>query len=53
MKRLKVTIRTEVDGSDCTDYVELPDEATEKEIEEECREAAMNMIEWYYEEIQN
>lgn len=51
MKRYKVTIITETVGSKCEDFFEMPDDATEKEIEAEASEVAFNLAEWHYEEV--
>ena len=53
MRKFKVTIETNLVGSECEDFIEVDDNATEKEIEEEAYQCAMNMCEWNYEEVEN
>ncbi len=51
MRRFKVYAETSKVGSEVFDFVEVDDDATDDDIEEECRDCAMNLIEWVYEEI--
>ena len=51
MRRFRVYAETPKVGSKVFDCVEVDDDATDKEIEKECRDCAMNLIEWGYKEI--
>ena len=51
MKKIKVSIKTLYTGSLCEDCIEVEDNLTDDEIEEIAKEAAFNMIEWWYDEI--
>lgn len=51
MRIFRVSIQTNVVGSKCEDMVELPHDVTDAEIEDACREAAFNWIEWSYKEV--
>ena len=51
VKRIKVVVKTEMEGSECEDFLEVAEDSTEELIEIEAKEVAMNMIEWWYEEI--
>lgn len=44
-------IGTDKLGSDCEFEFEVDDDATEKEIEAAAREAALEYVEWNYEEV--
>jgi hypothetical protein len=56
MKRIKVTIRTNKVGSECSDIMEFEDDdwnsMTDPEREEVCKDAAFNMMEWNFEEME-
>lgn len=49
MIRIKGTIRTNMVGSECEFEFEMPDNATDKEIEDAARDAAFEFVDWYYE----
>jgi len=52
-RKFRVSISTDVHGSECEDFIEISGSASEEEIEEEAKECAMNMVSWYYEEIKD
>lgn len=52
-KWYKVSISTNNIGSEVTDYFELPEQASEPEIEAEARQVAFNMLDWSYTEKSN
>ena len=51
IRKFKVRVKTDVSGSECEDEILVPDNASDEFIEQEAKEAAMNMIEWNYEEV--
>lgn len=51
MKKYKGIISTNVNGSECEFEFEVPDNATEEEVEEEAKDAAFNWINWEYHEV--
>jgi hypothetical protein len=53
MKRYIVYASTNKVGSECTDEIEVDDDATEEEIEEAARDVAFNMIEWGWKPADN
>lgn len=52
MKRIRVTVRTNISGSETSRVIEIDDNATDEEIQEVAEETKNEMIEWYYEEIE-
>lgn len=52
MKRIRVTVRTSIAGSETSRVIEFDDNATDKEIQESAEETKDEMIEWHYEEIE-
>lgn len=50
MRKFTGVIKTHKLGSECDFAFEVSDSATNKEIEQEAREAAFDNVEWYYEE---
>lgn len=52
--KIKITARTNANGSDCSEEFEIPDEEwtamSEEEKEEYCKEYLGNLIEWFFEE---
>lgn len=51
MRTFKVTLEYGINVDDKVDYIETEDDATDEEIEEECKDIAFNEISWSYEEI--
>lgn len=51
MKKIKVNIATNKVGSSCSRIIEVDDDATEQEIDEEAWETACDMIDFYWEEV--
>lgn len=51
MRKFKGCISTDKVGSDCEFEFEMDDDATDDEIEAECREMALDHVEWWYEEV--
>lgn len=51
MARYKVWIHTNKVGSECTDEIEIEDDATEKEVEEAAKDAAFNHLDWGFEKL--
>ena len=52
MKRIRVSVETNKVGSRCETVIEVEDTATEKQIEEDARDAMFNMIEWNFRELE-
>lgn len=52
MRRFKGSVSTSKVGSETDFYFEMPDDATELEIDEAAYEAALNYIYWNYEEVE-
>ena len=46
-RKFKGGVKTTKDGSLCEFEFEMPEDATEDEIEEAAREAAFNYVEWW------
>lgn len=53
MKKFKGQISTNIVGSECQFEFEMPDDATDKEIEETAKELAFDLIEWSYGEVED
>lgn len=51
MRKFKGCISTSVHSSECQFEFEMPDEATEEEIENAAKDAAYDYVDWYFEEI--
>lgn len=49
MQKIRVSIRTQKVGSECTDHFEIEDDATDDEIEDAAKEVIWNMAEWNWE----
>lgn len=52
MKRIKVTVMTNKIGSECSRYIEVEDDATEEEINQDAWECACDMIDFNWDEEQ-
>lgn len=52
MKRYTGTVSTDKIRSDCTFWFEMPEDATQEEIEEEAYSLAMGFVEWNYKEAE-
>ena len=50
MKQYVGNISTNKVGSDCEFEFEMPEDATEEEIEQEAFAAAMERVDWHYKE---
>lgn len=50
MKRIKVTVMTNKIGSECSRYIEVEDDATEEEINQDAWECACDMIDFNWDE---
>lgn len=50
MRKFIGEISTNKIGSECHFEFEVPDDATDEEIEEEARQAAFEKVEWHYNE---
>jgi hypothetical protein len=51
MNKYIAFVKTYMQGSVCEEEFEMPDNATEEEIEEAAREAAFNNVDWWWEKI--
>lgn len=51
MKQIKVHVATNKFGSDCERIIEVDDDATEDQINEEAWETACEMIDFYWKEV--
>lgn len=45
------TIKTDVQGSEVLFEFEVADDATQEQISEEAKQAALDWVEWFYEEV--
>jgi hypothetical protein len=52
MKKYRVWLNTGFAGVNNEDVIEIEDDATPEEIEEQCKDLAFNDIDWGYEEIE-
>lgn len=50
MRKFTGTIKTYVQGSEVEFEFEVPDDATQEQIEAEAREAAFDCVQWHFEE---
>ena len=50
MKRIRVWAETDINGSTVSATIEVPDDATPEQIEEEAEEAAAELYNWGWEE---
>ena len=53
MKKYRVWLNTGFAGVNNEDVIEIDDDATPEEIDEQCRDYAFNDIDWGYEEIED
>lgn len=51
MRTFTGTIKTDVDGSEVEFEFDVPDEATQEQIEEEAKQAAFDWVQWSYDEV--
>jgi hypothetical protein len=51
MQKIKVLVRTDKHGSECSDEFEIEADATDEEIEEAAKEVVWNMAEWHWERL--
>lgn len=51
MRRIKVGISMRLQGCEIEEEIEVEDDATEEDIEEQVREWAFGNVEWWHEEI--
>ena len=51
MRQFKGTIKTDVQGSEVEFDLEVEDDATQEQIEEEAKQAAFEYVHWHFEEV--
>jgi len=52
MKKYRVWLSTGYAGQIDEDVIEISDDATPEEIEEQCKDVAFQSIDWGYEEVE-
>lgn len=51
MRTFTGTIKTDVEGSEVEFDFEVPDDATQEQIEAEAKQAAFDFVQWSYDEV--
>jgi hypothetical protein len=51
MRTFQGTIKTDVQGSEVEFEFEVPDDATQEQIDEEAKQAAFDCVQWHFDEV--
>lgn len=52
MKKYRIWLEPNVAGVTHEDYINIPEDASEKEIDEICKDVAFNWIDWGYHPVE-